>query len=82
MRRLWMLGILVVPAFALGACEMGPYQTRATAPTVSYAYSTSSEYRTIEREAQIYCEDRYRSNAYLVDERRVQSGYEVTFACE
>lgn len=82
MGRAWIVVLLAAAAASLAACEGRPYQTGATAPTVSYSYNSRADYDAVADRAEAYCYERYRGRAYLVEEYRVDRGYEVTFACE
>ena len=55
--------------------------TQATAPTVSFQYSAIDEAEDVAEKADDYCDDRYDTDAYLIDTDKVGDRYEATFAC-
>ena len=57
-------------------------QTRTTPPTVTYSYADSDGYRQASRNADDYCLDQYRANAYLLERAKTDTGYKATFSCE
>lgn len=79
MRPLWMTSAVVALVLLTGCAAQ---QTQATPPTVSYNYMDNDGYRQAAREAESYCLDQYRANAYLVDRARTGTGYKATFSCE
>lgn len=83
MRKLWMLAV-VSPLALLPACTGydGTTQTDSTSPTVSYSYSDDDDYDLIAERADLYCEERYKKDAVLLDREVEDDGYEATFSCE
>jgi len=68
--------VLLLPA----ACAS--YEsTAATAPTVSFQYSALDEAEDVAEKADDYCDDRYDTDAYLVESEKTAGGYEATFSC-
>ncbi len=55
--------------------------TAATEPTVSFQYSALDEAEDVAEQADDYCDDRYDTDAYLIDTDQNGNGYEATFAC-
>ena len=81
MRRVWK--IMGAASFAaLAACAGNPHQTKATAPTVTYAYGDDDDYDEVAERADNYCDEQYDKDAVLVDRDADDSDYEATFACK
>jgi hypothetical protein len=67
---------LLLPA----ACAS--YETTGAEPaTVSFQYSALDEAEDVAEKADDYCDDRYDTDAYLIDTDEVAGGYEATFSC-
>ena len=64
---------------SLPACAVR--QVESTPPTVTYAYSAEEDYDDIEVRADLYCEERYDTDAVLVDRDAEDDGDKVVFAC-
>jgi len=71
----------VAAALLLPAACSSYETTAATAPTVSFQYSALEEAEDVAEKADDYCDDRYDTDAYLVDTDKVANGYEATFTC-
>lgn len=79
MRPLGMTGAAAALALLAGCAAQ---QTQATPPTVSFNYVDGDSYRQAAREADDYCLEKYRANAYLLQRAKTGSGYQATFSCE
>lgn len=71
----------VAAALLLPAACSNTETTAATAPTVSFQYSVLEEAEEVAEKADDYCDDRYDTDAYLIDTDKSGNGYEATFSC-
>ena len=71
----------VAAALLLPAACAGYETTGAEAPTVSFQYSALDEAEDVAGKADDYCDDRYDTDAYLIDSEKTAGGYEATFSC-
>ncbi|MEQ9609218.1 MAG: hypothetical protein RLN99_16285 [Kiloniellaceae bacterium] len=80
MSKLSMLAAAAVLLSLPAACTV--YNTTETTdPTVSFNYTQADEAEQVADKADDYCDDRYDTDAYLIDTDRTSGGYEATFAC-
>jgi len=63
----------------LSACSSGPRRVGATAPTVTFAYSSDVELREAKDKADEWCDDHYGAVARPAD--RWPANGEATFMC-
>jgi hypothetical protein len=76
------LKLAAVAAALLLPAACASYETTgATTPTVSFQYSALDEAEDVAEKADDYCDDRYDTDAYLIDTDEVAGGYEATFSC-
>ena len=66
---------------ALPVACAGYETTDTTDPTVSFAYTATEEAEEVADKADDYCDDRYDTDAYLLETGKTAEGYEATFAC-
>lgn len=72
----------VAAALALLPAACSYYETPgANPPTVSFQYSALDEAEDVAEKADDYCDDRYDTDAYLIDTDKTAGGYDATFSC-
>lgn len=75
------LGAVAVLLGLLPAACASYETTQATAPTVTFDYSAVEDAEEVAERADDYCEDRYDSDAFLIDTEQTAGGYQATFSC-